>query len=168
MQTEAEQLVAYCGRYCGTCGICGFNIGAGIAAVNSVVEAAAFRREAEHLGWPVMRDLATHCCAHFEDEVKSFAELAPKLFPSNCRGGCVPPCQIVKCCRAKGHTTCADCGDLDACPKIADVVKKRPELEANLKDIAREGITRWAERQYAAAREARTRSFTEAIDRAFE
>lgn len=41
MQTEAEELVAYCGSYCGNCGISGFNIGKGLAAVQNVVEAAA-------------------------------------------------------------------------------------------------------------------------------
>ncbi|MBM3493897.1 MAG: hypothetical protein FJX72_06190 [Armatimonadetes bacterium] len=61
METRAVQLTAYCGRFCGTCGISDFSIGAGLSAVKAVVKAAAFKREAERLGWPVMRDLGTHC-----------------------------------------------------------------------------------------------------------
>jgi hypothetical protein len=167
MDTKAEELAAYCGRYCGGCGICGFSIGTGLAAVRNVVEAAGFKREAEHLGWPLMRDLATHCCGQFETQVQSFAELALKFFPSDCRGGCVPPCEIAKCCKSKAQTTCADCGDLAACSKVAELVKEYPEVKANLQDIAKQGIKQWAQTQFAPATGAKKRLLTEAIDKAF-
>jgi hypothetical protein len=166
METEAQQLAAYCGRYCGTCGICEFNIAASVAAVQNVVDAAAFKRQAENLGWPLMRDLAMHCCGQFEAEVRSFAQVAPKLFPTNCRGGCVPPCQISKCCKGKQLRTCADCSELAGCSKIANMAKKYPEVKANLADIVKLGFEPWAQTQFDAAKAARKRSLTDAIEKA--
>ena len=167
MKTEAERLTAYCGRYCGVCGICGHYARTGLAAIGNVVEAAGFKREAERLGWPLMRDLPTHCCTQFETQVQSFAELAPKFFASNCRGGCVPPCEIAKCCKGREHTTCAECGDLAACSKIAELAKKYPEVKVNLQEIAKHGIRQWAQAQFDAARAARKQMFTEAIEKPF-
>lgn len=115
-----------------------------------------------------MRDLATHCCTQFEDQVQSFSELATKFFPSNCRGGCVPPCQIAGCCKSKGYVTCADCSDLASCAQMADVVKKSPKTKQNLQAIADQGIKKWAETQFAAAKESKKRLLMEAVEKAFE
>lgn len=166
METDAENLAAYCGRFCGTCGISDYQIGTGIAAVQAVVNAAGFKREAEHLGWPLMRDIATQCCAQFEGQVGAFASLATRLFPTHCRGGCVPPCEIAACCKSKGHATCADCGELETCGKIAGAARKHPALRGNLQAIAREGLRPWSRKQLKAARDARRRQLAAAVEKA--
>lgn len=162
MHVDAEQLAGYCGGFCGTCGISDFQIGTGLAAVKAVVRTAGFRKEAEGLGWPLMRDLATRCCAHFEGEVESFAGMAQKVFPTNCRGGCVP-CEIARCCKERGYTTCAECGESETCPKLGEVAKKHPAIRANLQAIASEGVGPWSQAQLRAARAARKLQLAEAV-----
>jgi hypothetical protein len=166
MLTEAERMTAYCGRFCGTCGISAFQIGTGLAAVRNVVKAVGFKREAEGLGWPLMRDLATHCCEQFEGQVEAFGKVATKLFPTCCREGCVPPCEIAQCCKGKGHATCAACGDVETCEKIAATAKKNPKVRNNLREIAKQGLKPWAEAQLKAVKAARRRVLTEAVEKA--
>jgi hypothetical protein len=95
---DPTELVAYCGGFCGQCGICSLNIQTGLDAVRNVVQAAGFRQEAEHLGWPLMRDIATHACPQFEGQVDAFAQQATRFFPTHCRDSCVPGCAIAACC----------------------------------------------------------------------
>lgn len=170
MRSEAENLVSYCGSFCGSCKVSGFNMDLGVAAVTNVVSAAGFKGSAESIGWPVMREIATHSCAQFEQQVQSFSELAVKLFPTTnkCRDGCVPGCHFAECCKRKGYFTCADCEELLSCSKIADITKKNPKIKQNLKEIANIGIKKWAEAQYATVKSDKKRLMIEAIDRAFE
>ena len=165
MAVDPVELVGYCGSFCGKCGICGTVIGTRWQAVGNVLEAAGFRREAEHLGWPLMRGIATQCCAEFERQAAAFGELTERLFPSHCREGCVPPCQIAQCCRAKGLTTCAECGDLEACALLPET---STPTRQNLAAIAAEGLSAWAERQFTEAREAEREKLVAAVSLAFE
>lgn len=166
MATKAEQLTSYCGRFCGTCGISDFATGTSVAVVRAVVEEAGFKREAEHLGWPVMRDIATQCCAQFEGQVESFAALSTKVFPTNCRGGCVPPCDIAACCKEKGHPTCASCDEMESCEKLAGIARKYPALRDNLRTIAKQGLRAWSEAQLRDAKAARRAALAKAVDKA--
>lgn len=159
-----EDLVTYCGRYCGRCGICGFNIQTSLVVLQNVVQVAGFRREAENLGWPLMRDIATHCCKEFEEQVDSFAQLTGKFFPSNCRGGCIPPCEIAKCCKNKGFFTCAECSDMEMCEKLE---KSDSELMKNLRHIQKMGVKSWARKQFDEVTEAKRKALLEAVNKAF-
>ncbi len=168
MLSEAERLTGYCGGFCGTCGISAFQIGTGLAAVRNVVKVAGFRREAERLGWPLMRDLATHCCEQFEGQVEAFGKVAAKLFPTCCRKGCVPPCEIAQCCKGKGHAACAMCGETETCEKIATLVKKKPELRTDLREITKVGLKTWAEAKLNAAKAARKQALVAAVEKAVD
>jgi hypothetical protein len=167
MKIKPEDLVGYCGRYCGKCGICGFSIQKNVDVLRNVVGTAAFAKAAEGLGWPVMRDIAGHCCKEFEDQVSSFCELAPKLFPSFCRGGCVPPCEVARCCSERGFFTCAECSDMETCEKLLPVLKKYPEQVKNLKGIREMGVKSWAKQPFGEATEAKRKAMVDAVDRAF-
>jgi len=160
-----EDLVAYCGHYCGKCGICGFNIALNRKAVKNVVETAGFQREAAHLGWPTMREIATHCCEEFENQVGSFTQFVGSLFPTWCRDGCVPPCEIASCCKEKGYFTCAECAEMDSCKILAERYK---DTKPNLAEIKKTGVKAWAEKQSKEAREARREALKTAIDEAFD
>jgi len=117
-----------------------------------------------------MQEIATHSCSQFELQVQSFAELAAKLFPTtnNCRNGCVPGCHFAECCKKRDYFTCADCGELSSCAKIAEITEKTPKIKQNLKDIASVGTKKWAEAQYAAVKTERKRLIMEAVDKAFD
>jgi len=165
MDVNPQDLVAFCGGYCGNCGICGAIIGVRLHALRNLLEAAGFRREAEHLGWPLMREIAAGCCAQLEAHAASFSELAGKLFPTHCRDGCVPPCEIARCCREKGFTTCAECGELDGCDQF---LERHQVARENLAEIREMGLQAWAERQLADAMHAERKKLVEAVERALE
>ncbi len=165
MDANPTDLVAFCGGYCGKCGICGTVIGVRLQAVRNLLEAAGFRREAERLGWPLMREIATGCCAQLEQHADSFAELAGKLFPTHCRDGCVPPCEIARCCREKGFTTCAECEELDGCARFDE---RHQGARENLRDIRETGLQAWAEQQFADCMHAERKKLVEAVECAFE
>jgi hypothetical protein len=158
------ELVSYCGGYCGKCGICGANIQTSLTAIQNVMQTAGIRQEAEHLGWDLMRDIATQCCKNFETEVTSFADLATKLFPTNCRGGCVP-CDIAKCCKEKGFFTCAECSDMETCDKLG---KHYAVVSKNLQEIRKVGAESWAKKQYEEVMETKRQKFIQAINETFE
>lgn len=44
-------------------------------------------------------------------------------------------CEIRNCVRSKGYDTCADCDDLETCPKVGAIIKHVPEALANLKSL---------------------------------
>ncbi|MBM3493896.1 MAG: DUF3795 domain-containing protein [Armatimonadetes bacterium] len=98
--------------------------------------------------------------------MESFAALAPMVFPSNCKGGCVPPCDIAACCKGKGLTSCADCADMEACDKITAATKKAPKLRGNLRGIKAQGLRTWAEAQLKAAQADRRRVLVGAVEKA--
>ena len=162
--TKQEELVSYCGGYCGKCGICELNIQTGIKAIQNVTEAAGIRIEAEHLGWPLMRDIATDCCKQFENNLSSFADLSSKLFPTNCRGGCVP-CDIAKCCKDKGFFTCADCSEMETCAKLG---KQYAKVSKNLMEIKKIGAEAWAKNQYEEVIQEKKQKLIQAVNKAFE
>lgn len=160
-----EELVGYCGSYCGKCGICGLNIQVSLRAIQNVIETAGIRKEAEHLGWPLMRDIATHCCKEFEDEVNSFTELAGKFFSSGCRDGCGPPCEIVKCCKDSGFFTCAECSKMNTCDKLG---KHYAKVSVNLQEIRKNGVESWAKRQFEEVMDAKRKNFVQAVNEVFD
>ena len=164
MITKQMELVSYCGGYCGRCGICELNIQTGIKAIQNVTETAGIREEAEHLGWPLMRDIATDCCEQFENNLSSFADLSSKLFPTNCRGGCVP-CDIAKCCKEKGFFTCAECSDMETCAKLG---KQYAKVSKNLMEIKKIGAEAWAKNQYEEVIQEKRQKLIQAVNKAFE
>ena len=45
---------------------------------------------------------------------------------------CSSLCEIRKCSVAKGHETCADCSERDACPKVNAIWRHNPQATENL------------------------------------
>jgi hypothetical protein len=158
-------LVAYCGGFCGRCAICSLNIQTSLDALRNVVQAAAFRQQAETLGWPLMRDIATHACAQFEGQVESFAEMATKLFPTHCRDGCVPGCAIAASCREQGYLTCAECAEMDTCETLG---KHYARVSVNLSEIRKKGVRAWAQVQFGQVVSEKRQRLLDAVNKAFE
>jgi hypothetical protein len=68
------------------------------------------------------------------------------VFPTHCRDGCVPPCEIARCCRDKGHVTCAECADSQGCDRFTE---RHAQAKQNLEAIRTRGLEVWAHEQYA-------------------
>ncbi|MBM3475601.1 MAG: hypothetical protein FJX75_20245 [Armatimonadetes bacterium] len=165
MRTNPVDLVSFCGGYCGKCGISGLAIGLRLETLQALLGAADFRQEAEHLGWPLMRDIATRCCEQFDQQAASFGELAGRLFPTHCRDGCVPPCEIARCCLERSFTTCAECADLDACERFTE---RHAEAKQNLAAIRAMGLEAWAKEQYSKAVNGWREKLVGAVDAVFD
>ncbi|MBD3183571.1 DUF3795 domain-containing protein [Candidatus Poribacteria bacterium] len=166
VKIKPEELVGYCGNYCGKCGICGLNIQTNLAVLNNIMQVAAFRDEAEHLGWPLMRDIASQCCIDFEKDLESFNRLVSKIFPKKgCRDNCVPPCEIARCCKEKGYFTCAECSSIDTCDHLQK--PKMQEMVKNLNEIKKVGVKQWVQKQHEAAINEKRKALLDAVNKAF-
>lgn len=76
--------------------------------------------------------------------------------------GCVPPCEIAKCCKDKGFFTCAECPDMESCERIAE-----KGMQTSLVDIRKMGVKSWAKKQFDDAMETRRKAMLDAVNRAF-
>lgn len=160
------ELVAYCGRYCGNCPVSAFSVTLGLKALEKVNDAVGVSKSAKMLGFPPIRDMAVHCCANFDSEVASIAEIGKIAFTPGCRNGCVP-CDIPRCCKARGYMTCAECDQTATCAKLGKYPKHKGEMDANQKAIREHGLEKWAKMKYDEAIAERKASLHNAIDDAF-
>lgn len=162
------ELVGYCGRYCGGCGMSAFNVGMGVKALHKVNETVAVSKSAEMIGFPPIQQVVAHCCAEFDKDVSSFVDFVPKAFPRACRTGCVP-CSVKDCCKRKGYLTCAECGQTATCEHLGKLAKKyRPGIDANQKAIKEMGLEKWARMKYEEAVSAKKAALHKAIDDALQ
>lgn len=162
LSPEAE-LVGYCGRYCGKCSLCAFNVSLGATALQKVSDTVALSKSAERIGFPPIHDMAVHCCSDFDRELASLVDVAKIAFPPGCRKGCAP-CEVAPCCRDKGYLTCAECDAIEKCEKID---KYRTVVGANLRAIRKDGLEKWAKAQHQEAIAQKKAELHAAIDGAF-
>ncbi len=48
---------------------------------------------------------------------------------------CIQMCEIRKCASAKSFETCADCPEMNLCPKITEISNFHPDAKKNLTDL---------------------------------
>lgn len=157
------ELVAFCGRYCGSCDICAPNVIFGVRLLQAVNAEFGSRKAAEGLGWPPMRHLAETVADMVDATVDSLDPFVEGVFPQGCRDNCVPPCKIVACAKEKGYRTCADCGEMATC-SILD--EHRDVVAGYLTDIQANGIERFAEDEAHRLDQARRAKIEAAIEEA--
>jgi hypothetical protein len=145
MGTNAAELVSYCGGYCGECAICAVILAKDLEVLKAVNDALGVTKAAEGLGWPVMRNIASKCGKQFDSNLNSATDISKDMFPQNCRAGCVPFCDIPKCCQGKGYKTCAECSEIENCDKIN---MQLPKVRDNLREIKNIGLEAWAQSRY--------------------
>ena len=108
-ETKPDALMAYCGIDCSKC----------FGYTKSVSEAAkqlrrTMRAEKLKRVWPSMPFLGNH------DVFKKDLDALDGLRCKGCLdGGGNPFCKIRKCCVERDYRTCGQCGDFEACEKLA-------------------------------------------------
>jgi hypothetical protein len=111
-----EKLISCCGLNCATCD-------ARIATINNNNEL----RKTTADKWKVMFNAPglsyemINCTGCREEGVKF----------SHCN-----ECEIRNCAKAKGYSTCGECGELETCSIIASIHKFVPEALANLRSLS--------------------------------
>ncbi|MHA1711713.1 MAG: DUF3795 domain-containing protein [Candidatus Freyarchaeota archaeon] len=137
MDESPENLVGYCGLYCGACGIYQGRIKQAVENLRKVISAYGFDKMASKLAnW----EPAFQHYTKFERVLDGLV----KLFGSclGCvAGGGDPNCAIRECCKQKTYTTCAECVEMDTCEKLQRYVGALREL----RKIKAMGIDKWVE-----------------------
>jgi hypothetical protein len=133
---DKSMLVAYCGLFCGSCGV-----------RNETAERAqalmATLKQAEMDQWGAhMPD--------FSEFWRFLGMLADAPDDKRCRSGhCgTPNCAIRNCCQSRGIEVCALCADYP-CAMIETFAQGQPQLLADGQRIKEVGLEQWAEEQLA-------------------
>ena len=128
--SEEEDLVAYCGIYCGDCFVHKGKIADLARDLRKELRQAKFDRTAEVLS-------ANSFFAVFKDYRQCYEVLGALVkfrCKKACRGGGGPPfCKMRKCCQRKGIEGCWQCDDFETCEKL-DFLKPSHE-DAHLKNL---------------------------------
>ena len=132
-----KSLVAYCGLYCGACGIQQGRITQAVEDLRKVISAYGFDKMGPKLAkW----EPAFQHYAEFEKVLDGFVKLLGDC-PGCVAGGGDPSCAVRECCEEKTFVTCADCAELDSCEKTQWTVESLDPLHR----IKARGVVEWAE-----------------------
>jgi hypothetical protein len=136
--TESEELIAYCGLYCGDC----FGYQGKIADLardlRKELRTCKFDKTAETLS-----ELSFF--SYFKDYPQCY-EVLGGLAKLRCKPGCRkgggnPTCKIRLCCQKKELTGCWECGDFEDCAKLEALQKNHGVAHIkNLRRLKRLGI----------------------------
>jgi len=131
--TERD-LFAFCGLYCGACGLRGLKEPA--EEIKRILDAYNYGEIAKFI--PGMEEYPA-----FEKILAEFT----KVFCLGCRQGWGNPgCVIRICAKERGLETCADCKEVP-CEKARFIIEGYPEVLENLKRIKHVGVDKWLKEQ---------------------
>lgn len=128
--SDAKELIAYCGLYCGDC----FHYQGKIADL-----ARDLRKELRHYKFDTraekMAANAYYASLKYYPQAYEFLGTLVKFRCKRaCRGGGGPPvCKIRECCRKKGIEGCWECDEFESC-KTMDFLKTYHE-DGHLKNL---------------------------------
>ncbi|MFX1514005.1 MAG: DUF3795 domain-containing protein [Promethearchaeota archaeon] len=133
--SNTQNLVAYCGLYCGACGIRQGAFSKPIEQLTNIIKFYGFDKEMDEFSkWePAFK--------HYK-EFEQVLDALNKTFGScsDCRsGGGDPNCKIRPCASEKGLITCVECSELGTC----EILKQYPWASSNLQTIKKEGFDSW-------------------------
>ena len=139
VETDPASLVGFCGLYCNACGIRQEKIKTAVNNLRNIIAVYGFDK--------IMPELAKWepSFEHFDDFNKVMDGLV-KLFgdcPGCRQGGGDPNCKVRLCVEQKGYGTCAECGEVETCKKLAPY-REGYDLTPVLESIREKGIERYA------------------------
>lgn len=138
MKENPENLMGYCGLFCGACGIYRGKIKQAVENLRGVIGAYGFDKIASELAkW----EPAFQHYAEFEDVMNGFVKIFGGC-PSCIKSGGDPNCAVRECCKQKAYATCAECADVEKCEKLR---RYGPRALEGVRKIRAEGIGKWAE-----------------------
>jgi len=129
-----KDLIAFCGLYCGACGLRGLKEPA--EKMKQILDAYNYADIAKFV--PGMEDYPA-----FE---KILTEFTKQFCPACRQGGGNPNCVIRICAKERGFDTCADCNEMP-CEKAKFITEGYPDVIRNLERIKQIGSDRWLKEQ---------------------
>jgi hypothetical protein len=135
---EDEQLLAYCGLYCGDCAGHSGEIADSAQDLINVLERYEFHRTARYLFPEQISDYDG-----FQETLAFMAELTcPKVCRE--RADDQTSCETKACCIERGFHACYECTDFEACAKLASLEALHGDAcVTNLKAIREMGLKAW-------------------------
>ncbi|MDI6904053.1 MAG: DUF3795 domain-containing protein [Candidatus Bathyarchaeia archaeon] len=138
MNENPENLLGYCGLYCGACGIYQGRIKQAVENLRKIITAYGFDKfTAELAKW----EPAFQHYGEFENVMDGFVKMFGEC--QGCvKGGGDPNCAVRECCKQKAYNTCAECVEMETCEKLQ---KYGPKAREGLRKIKTIGIDKWTE-----------------------
>jgi hypothetical protein len=138
MNNEDENLIAYCGLYCGDC----YNHKGAIANLardlRKELRAANFEQSAEFLSAiPFFKEFK-----NYKDCYAVLGAMVRLRCNKTCRAGGGPPfCKIRKCCQQKELKGCWECGEFETCKNLDFLQSSHGTAHLkNLAEIKKKGV----------------------------
>ncbi|MBS7633216.1 DUF3795 domain-containing protein [Candidatus Bathyarchaeota archaeon] len=135
MKADSQNLVGYCGLYCGACGIKQGKIRQAVQNLRKIIAAYGFDKIVPEL-------------SKWEPSLKHYAEYEKVLdglinlfgdCPACVAGGGDPACLLRKCCKEKNLRVCSECEEMESCDKL----KQRQWALKRLQEIKAKGLDEW-------------------------
>jgi len=115
MSKEDENLIAYCGLYCGDCPIHKGKIADLARDLRKELREARFDKTAEALS----ESSFFKTFKNYPQCYEVLGEMVKLRCKTVCKDGGGPPfCKIRKCCQKKGIGGCWECDEFEACEKL--------------------------------------------------
>ena len=137
MNNANQNLVAYCGLYCGDC----FGYTGQLADLardlRKVLREQKFDKIAEVIPFKEFK--------HYKTCYEVLGAMVKLRCKKACHGGGGPPfCKIRKCCQKNGFQGCWECDNIDECDKLNSLesIHKNTHIK-NLKSIKKIGLNKW-------------------------
>lgn len=138
MARNPEELVTFCGIYCGACDIGQKRIGNAGYELKHILDAYQFSNWVTEI--PGFEEYNS-----FEKTLSALIDFFGQC-PGCQQGGGAPDCQIRNCCKEKGIQTCADCASMP-CDKLKASGDFADLAINNLNNIKEIGLERWTYQQ---------------------
>jgi hypothetical protein len=135
---EKEELLAYCGLYCGDCAGYSGDIADAAQQLKNTMERYKFQQTAKNLFPGELKDYQALC-----EKINFMAQLkCPKICRH--RRADEVKCEIWKCCRGKGFFACHECGIFETCDKLQKMTGLHgASCIKNLRSIRKMGVEAW-------------------------
>jgi len=145
LNANPENLIGYCGLYCGVCGIYQGKIKQAVENLRKIISYYGFDKITSELAkWEPAFQHYREFESVLDGLVKIFGEC-----PGCQAGGGDPNCAIRECCKPKGYVSCAECTEMEICEKLA----RYPSAKLQLKKIKSVGLDKWIEEMQTKANE---------------
>jgi hypothetical protein len=138
---KEEELLAYCGLYCGDCAGYSGEIADAARNLKETAERYKFHQTAKYL---FSKQLEGY------DRFRTMIDFMSQLrCPKTCRQRILGDvkCEIWKCCRDRGFFACHECGSFEKCDKLKTLSGLHGESHIkNLRAIREMGIENWVQK----------------------
>lgn len=130
---DDQDLVAYCGLYCGDCFSYNGEIAGLAKELRRELRSARFEKVAEAVPFKALKN--------YRGYYDALGAMVKLRCARACRGGGGNPfCQIRKCCQANGRDGCWECAEFEGCRQLDFLKKVHGEAcRNNLRRIRRQG-----------------------------